>query len=415
MLIASISKLDWRRPFASKYFRYAGGYLAAKVAIFSLLGLVGQYLLTHKLTVNDYGLLVWVGTIIALLSPFGLPGISNSIAGAVAKGYDGNFRRGTWMEIIGGTLGGLVLLAFAAYYWIWLKDLTKAMIFLVAGVFGPGLWLDTQQCYWNGKRNFRALFWWSVPVRFLQLVATAAVLWYSTSPILVFFANTFIQVIANIGAAVGIIKYGNINNRNSEEFLSYGWVTNHLSILGTITSQIDKVLIGVFFSLEQLAIFAVGEMIYQYFYKLPKSFLDQIFIPRLAEMKLNEAATWVKKRQALIFIALVATLTLVGLAIPTAYNILFSTKYSKSVFYAYLYLANIVVSAPSLLVGATIRAHALKADVVVAQSIISITPLVLMVPFVLIWGLKGVVFARIAQNLVLSGYCYSLLQRWEKA
>jgi len=261
MLIASISKLDWRRPFASKYFRYAGGYLAAKVAIFSLLGLVGQYLLTHKLTVNDYGLLVWVGTIIALLSPFGLPGISNSIAGAVAKGYDGNFRRGTWMEIIGGTLGGLVLLAFAAYYWIWLKDLTKAMIFLVAGVFGPGLWLDTQQCYWNGKRNFRALFWWSVPVRFLQLVATAAVLWYSTSPILVFFANTFIQVIANIGAAVGIIKYGNINNRNSEEFLSYGWVTNHLSILGTITSQIDKVLIGVFFSLEQLAIFAVGEMI----------------------------------------------------------------------------------------------------------------------------------------------------------
>jgi O-antigen/teichoic acid export membrane protein len=60
--------------------------------------------LTHYLAREDYGLLVWVGTIIALLAPFGLPGISTSITGAVAKGYDGNFTRGTWLEMAGGGL-----------------------------------------------------------------------------------------------------------------------------------------------------------------------------------------------------------------------------------------------------------------------------------------------------------------------
>jgi len=207
---------DWRRPFASAYFRSAGSYLVLKLIIISLAGLAGQYLLTHFLAKEDYGLLIWVGTIIALLSPFGLPGISTSITGAVAKGYDGNFRKGTWLEMAGGTLGGLILIGFAGYYWYWEHEPTKALIFTVAGVLGPGLWLDTQQCYWNGKKNFKALFWWAVPVRIVQLFATVIVLYFSSNPFCVFGIQTIIQVVANIGASLGIMKFGGINNDYSK-------------------------------------------------------------------------------------------------------------------------------------------------------------------------------------------------------
>jgi len=138
---------DWRRPFASVYFRSASGYLAGKFLIVSLAGLANQYLLTHYLAVKDYGLLVWAGSILALLSPFGLPGISNSIVGAVAKGYDGNFRRGTWLEMLGGTFGGLVLLGLGSYYWFFVDNYPRALVCVVAGVLGPGLWLDTHLCY----------------------------------------------------------------------------------------------------------------------------------------------------------------------------------------------------------------------------------------------------------------------------
>lgn len=402
---------NWRRPFASTYFRSASSYLGLKLIIFSIAGLATQYLLTHYLAKEDYGLLVWVTTIIALLGPFGLPGISTSITGAVAKGYDGNFRRGTWLEMAGGTVGGLVLLGFAGYYWFWTHEPQKALIFVVAGVLGPGLWLDTHLCYWNGKKNFKAIFWWSVPVRLLQLLATAIVLYYSSDPVWVFGIQTVIQVAANIGAAVGIMKIGEINRETSKEYQSYGWFANGLYLLGSVTVQIDKLIIGILFGLEKLAIFAVGELIYNYFYKTPKSALDQIFLPRLAEMSLKDASFWIRKRQPFLVAGIFVIALLTGIILPMVYRSLFSAKYDESIFYAYLFLLNVIFSSPVLLVGAMMKAHGLKKESAIAQVIISITPLVLILPFAYWWGLKGVVFARIGQNIALSCYYYVFLKR----
>ena len=402
---------NWRRPFASAYFRSAGGYLGLKLVIFSIAGLAGQYLLTHYLAREDYGLLIWVGTIIALLAPFGLPGISTSITGAVAKGYDGNFTRGTWLKMAGGALGGLVLLGFAGYYWFWTHQETKALIFVVAGVLGPGLWLDTQQCYWNGKKNFKAIFWWSVPVRILQLLFTAVVLYYSSNPVWVFAVQTVIQVAANIGAAIGIMRIGGINKETSKDYQSYGWFANWLYLFGSITAQIDKLIVGIFFGLEKLAIFAVGELIYNFFFKTPKSILDQVFLPRLAEMKLKDASVWIRKRQPFLIFGILIVLLIITFLLPSVYRILFSTKYTESIFYAYLFLVNIFASTPVLLVGTMIKAHGLKKESAIAQAIISLTPVILIFPFAYLWGLTGIIFARIGQNLALSGYYYYFLRR----
>jgi O-antigen/teichoic acid export membrane protein len=93
------------------------------------------------------------------------------------------------------------------------------------------------------------------------------------------------------------------------------------------------------------------------------------------------------------------------------YRILFSAKYTESIFYAYLFLINIFASTPVLLVGAMIKAHGLKEESAIAQAIISLTPMVLIVPFAYLWGLTGIIFARIGQNLALSGYYYYFLRR----
>jgi O-antigen/teichoic acid export membrane protein len=402
---------NWRRPFASAYFRSASSYLGLKLAIFTLAGLAIQYLLTHNLAREDYGLLVWVGTIIAFLSPFGLPGISTSITGAVAKGYDGNFRRGTWLEMIAGTLGGLVLLGFACYYWFWTHEEIKALLFVVAGVLGPGLWLNTQQCYWNGKKNFKALFWWAVPVRLLQLLATAVVLYLSSNVVWVFSVQTIIQVVANIVAAVGIMKFGRINKRSSREYQSYGWFYSGLTCIGTIAAHLDKMIIGLFFGLESLAVFAVGQLIYTYFFSTPAIFLSQIFLPRLAEMEIDEAAKWIKKRQFYLIVGMVLIVLLLSIAIPVVYPFLFSQKYNESIYYAYLFLVCIVLGSPTFLVGSIIKAHAMKRETLTASSILTVAPLILLPVFSWIWGLTGIVAARGCTNLIISAYYLNLVRR----
>ncbi len=395
---------NWRRPFTSAYLRSASSYLGLKLAIFSLAGLASQYLLTHYLAREDYGLLVWAGTIIAVLGPFGLPGISTSITGAVAKGYDGNFRRGTWLEMLGGTLGGLVLLGFAGYYWFWMHEETKALIFVVAGVLGPGLWLDTHQCYWNGKKNFRALFWWAVPVRLLQLIGTAVILYYSSNPIWVFGIQTFIQVVANIGAAVGIMKIGGINQDALKEYQDFGWFSTNLYWIGTMVAYLDKVIIGAFFGLESLAVFAVGELLYTYFHKTPSSILSQIFLPRLAEMEVKQAARWIRERQKYLIGGILLTAGAIGIATPIVYPLLFSPKYGDSIFYAYLFLGCIVLASPSLLSGTLLKAKAMKKETMVGWSILCCTPLLFIPLLGWYFGITGIVLARALTNSAVSGY-----------
>lgn len=405
------TRINWRKPFASDYFRSAVGYLTIKLAIITLCGLVSQYFLTHYLIKEDYGVLIWIGTIMVLLNPFGLPGISTSIIGSVAKGFDGNFRRGTWLEMVGGTIGGVVLIGFGTYYWFWTHDDTKALIFVVAGVLGPGLWLDTHQCFWIGKKNFKALFWWAVPVRIFQLFTTVAVLIISPNPVLVFSMQTVIQVASNIGAAVGIMIFGKLNNEFSIKFQSYGWFSSFLYIFGTIGSQVDKVVIGTFFGLEKLAIFAVAELINYYLFKIPKNLFHQIFVPHFAEKSLKDGSRWIYKQLPFLFISTIILLFMVGISLPTVYKILFSSKYVDSIYYAHLFLINVLVSSPVLFVEALIKSHGLKKESAIAQIIISLIPLVLIFPFAFLWGLKGIVFVRIAQNITLSSYYYYFIRR----
>jgi O-antigen/teichoic acid export membrane protein len=411
--VAKSFLLNWRRPFASAYFRSASSYLGIRLIIITLAGLASQYLLTHYLAKGDYGLLVWVGTIIALLSPFfGLPGISTSITGAVAKGFEGNFSRGTWLEIAGGTVGGLVLFGFAGYYWFWTHEEIKALIFVVAGVLGPGLWMDTHQSYWNGKKNFKALFLWAVPVRLLQLIATATVLlYYSSNPLWVFGVQTVIQVAANLGAAFGIMKIGGVNKKTSKEYQSYGWFSTRLYWIGSFVSQLDKLIIGVFFGLESLAAFAVGELLYKYVYKTPSSFLSQIFLPRLAEMEIKQAARWIRNRQLYLISGIVLIAIVVGVAIPIVYPFLFSAKYNDSIYYAYLFLVGAALGSPTILCGTIIKSHAMKKETMLSWSILTITPLVLLPAFSWLWGLMGIIAVRGCTNLMISAYYLNVTRR----
>lgn len=395
---------NWRRPFASAYFRSAGSYLGIRVVIITLAGLASQCLLTNYLAKEDYGLLIWAAMILALLSPFGLPGISTSITGAVARGFDGNFSRGTWLEMVGGTVGGLVLFGIASYYWFWTQEETKALIFVVAGVLGPGLWLDTHQSYWNGKKNFKALFWWAVPVRLLQLVATTIVLLYSSNPVWVFSVQTVILVVANIVAAMGIMTVGSLNKEYSKEYQSYGWFYTGLSCIGNVTSQLDKIIIGVFFGLESLAVFAVGELIYKYFYNLPQSLLSQIFMPRLAEMEAKQAARWLKNRKLYLIGGTVLVVAVIGIATPTVYPLLFSAKYADSIFYVYLFLGCIVLGSPMFLSDTLLKAQAMKRETMIGWSIFCFTSTVFIPLFGFFFGVAGVVIARGVRNGATSAY-----------
>lgn len=349
-----------------------------------------------------------------MLSFLGLPGTSNSIVSAVSCGYEGNFRQGTWMQIKFGILGGIVLLCVAFYYNVIIGDNIKAVIFLIAGFLSFGLWMNSYQSYWNGKKNFKMLFKWDVICKILQVFTVFIILNVTLNPILIFCGLYIISAVGNLVATLSIVKFGKLNNRISTEYQSYGRFSNYLYIVGSIMYKMDRFIVGFFYNLDKLAVFTIGELIYTYLFQTPKGLLDQVFIPRLSQMSLQEAKIWVRRKQPYMFLSITFLLLIAWMVLPFIYKFLFSNKYEGSIYFANLYLLVVFASIPGLLVGAIFRSHALKKESAVGVAINSFIPLILIPIFIANWEIKGIIFARLAQNIILSFYFQLFLWRREE-
>lgn len=397
-----------------RYLQSAGGYIGMKTVIFSLTGLVSQFILTRAMSREDYGLLIWAGAIIGMLGPFGLPGISTSIVGAVAKGYEGNFRKGTILELATGSLGGVLLLGITAWYAYFSAEPPKAGIFLVAAILSPGLWLDTHLCLWNGRKNFKAMFWWPVSVRIAQFAGTAVTLCFTRNPVIVFAVQNILFATANVATALWLMRPDAANRNVLSSFSEFGWFSTKLYWIGGIAAYWDKLVTGHLFGLEALALVAVGELIYSYFYKTPSAFLSQVFHPKLAKMETRDAAAWIRGKQPALIGGTLAVCLAIGLVAPFAYPLLFSQKYGDSVVYVNLYLICVVLGSPGFLSGTLLKAHALKHETRNGWLITVIGTFALVPLLGATLGIKGVIYAKAAVNAAVSGYYLILLRRLAK-
>jgi O-antigen/teichoic acid export membrane protein len=399
----------------SSYFGSAAMFLALRTLVVGAAGLISQSLLAHALEREDFGSLVWAWTMISVLAPFGLPGISASITGAVARGCDRNFVRGSVLELLGGLCGGMVFIAMAMTYYFRHQEVLF-WIFIIAGVTCAGVWLDTPLSLWNGRKNFRAIFMYSTLLRLTQLAVLVAVLHIAPYPAVVFASQAGLAAAGNIGVFLYLKRVGRLNDEYSREFEAYGWRYTWLSLAGTLSSYMDKLIIGTFFGLKNLAVFAIGELLYSYVFKEPSYFVAQIFIPRLAQMKLCDAIHWVCARYWYLAGTFVAAAILAAFLLPYVYPLLFSVRYSESIYYGYVFLVGVAASSPTVLLGALLISHALKRETTFLSCFIATAPLVTVTFGVFVAGVPGVAWGRVAGYVVISiayiGLQFSLARRY---
>jgi O-antigen/teichoic acid export membrane protein len=237
----------------------------------------------------------------------------------------------------------------------------------------------------------------------VQLAALIVVLRHSQHPALIFGSQAAIAAIGNIGAFLYLIGRGGLNDKYSKDYESYGWHYTWLIIAGTLSSYIDKLVVGGLFGLKNLAIFAIGELIYSYVFKVPSNFVTQIFIPRLAQMELGEAIRWVRGRYWYLAGFFILLSGIAALLLPFVYSLLFTERYAEGVYYGYIFIAGIAASAPTVLLGALLKSHALKKETTILTLFISFVPLVTVTVGGLIAAVPGIAWGRVAGYAVISG------------
>jgi O-antigen/teichoic acid export membrane protein len=297
-----------------------------------------------------------------------------------------------------------VLLTLAAAY-LSRHQPTLFWIFLTAAVTIPGVLLDTPLAFWNGKENFRAMFRFSVGLRLVQLGMLVAVVRLAPHPVFIFASQAGVAAVGNLGAFFVLRRAAGLSQGYSKEFESYGWRYTWLTIAGTLSSYLDKLIVGGFFGFQNLAVFALGELLYSYVFKVPSGLVTQIFIPRLARMGLADAVSWVKRRYWYFAASFALAAGVAALALPVVFPLFFTSRYDNSIFFGYVFLAGVVASAPTVLLGALLKSQSLKEETTKLSLFITAVNLVTVTLGGLLGGVPGVAWGRVAGYAVISaGY-----------
>jgi|GEM_PF-3298080 len=384
----------------SKYFFSSAGYLGGKFVFFSLFALGSQYLLAHNLSIESYGVIVWANTILSTLGFLSLPGLSQSLVSAVSKGFLGNYALAFKEKLVFSSLGALVISGVAGYYF-YKGQQQLSLVMFFSSLFSFGLWMDLQEAFWNGKKEFKKIFLFSSGIKLLQLILLFVTFKFTSSVVVVFATQMFLGAFSNLAMSWHIARSYGANKPYSKEYHDYGKYLSWLGVLALTAGQVDKWVVKGIAGLNSLAVYAVGQLIYTYFMKVPAGIMASIFQPRLAGMSVRDAAKWLLVRQPIILFSLTCLVAVVALVLPFVYPVLFSEKYKGSIYYAYWFLACVAVSGPQMLIGTLLKAHTLKKEMFISQVLLSVAPF-LAIPFGFLWGLDGVIWSRFVGMLALS-------------
>jgi O-antigen/teichoic acid export membrane protein len=339
---------------------------------------------------GTYQYLLSLGTIVGA---FTLTGMNSAITRAVARGYEGTVNASIPFQLRWGLLPLLGSCALGAYYFLH-GNHTLGFGLILIGIFVPlNNALNSYGAWITGRKDFRSAFIFNLFTNLLFYPALILAAFFSKEALILLIANLLSQAVAlAVGYRLAEKKYRPNTDVDPDAF-SFG---GHLSIMGafgTVVSQIDNVLTFHLLGANALAIYSFATALPDRIASLVK-FIPSIALPKLATRDKAElrSSLWPKVLWALSASTIIALLYML---IARAFYTLFFPAYIASVPYSMLYALIIIPMIGGVFTSA-LTAHRSIRALYILNSIIPTLQLVCMIIGVLLFGLWGLIIAKIA-------------------
>ncbi len=353
----------------------------------------------HYLPKEIYGEYKYIISIGALLSTISLTGIGTAVAQSVARGYDGDLKKGFQMNLVwsaGFTLCAWIL----AGYYIVHNNTTLSLGMVSIGILTPfinsaGLYGS----YLTGKKEFVLRAFWSdlagnlLPSLFMLI--TVLITHNVIALVLIF-------CLANIGVDalfyIMTVKRIKPNEKTSPDMLSYAKHLSIMNIVSGISNNIDQVLLYHFVGPAQVAIYNFATAIPDQI-KGPAKMLDDMIFVKFANRDIKSIKSTMNNKFFWIFLVSVVIVALYILCAPFIFRFLFP-QYVSAVIYSQVFSLSILINA-LLPAQSFLSAHKKIREQYVVNILYAIFQIITIYLGIIYFGLWGVIVAR-----VLSRYFY---------
>lgn len=341
---------------------------------------------------EDYGIYQFILSAGSLLGALTLTGMNSAITQAVARNYEGTFKKSVRIQLKWGLITFSVATITALYYFL-NQNNTIAIGILIAGICIPILnSFNTYNAFLSGKKDFRMTFFLAQILNFSYYPILILSLFFVKNPTVLIFINLLINVIVSIISYCITLKIYPPNKNEDPTTISYGKHLSLASILNTLILQLDNILVFHYLGAVNLAIYAFSTNIPERVYSLTKS-VQAVALPKLSvQSRENLQKNILTKSTKFAAISLFIAIFYIVLA-PYIFKFLFP-QYVSSIFYSQIYMAMLVIVSFSIIPVTSLTAIKAKKEIYLYNIIGPILTIIIMFFMIKNYGLLGLILAR---------------------
>lgn len=284
------------------YFLGNGFWVVCRQMVGALSSLSVSVALAHLASQDVFGQYQFIFSVLSIVAILALPGLNTSLLQSVSRGNDGDYAVSVRKSFLWSIIGVPILAIIGLCYYVY-SNQSIGIGFLVASIFFPFFYSLN---LWDGFLQAKKLFRLTSIFSMFQSISSALLLlattyYFHASLSIMIFTYLAIHVLFNVFFIYKSLHHAE-NSKKDDSTIPFGLFLTKLSILGTIASNLDRVIIGMFISMETLSVYAVGTLFVIQVFELVKAFLSTV-APKIANN------TLVSRRNYLI-VALLSALAI---------------------------------------------------------------------------------------------------------
>lgn len=351
--------------------------------------------LSRFMSQEAFGMYKYILSLAAAISAFSFSGLGTAISQASAKNKDGIYTKGFKQGLIWSTPALIIGVGVGAYYvFMGNNQLGLAVLFTTI----TNLFLQSTLIWSNfliGKRLYKedginsTIYGTSI-----ALITIFATLWYP-SPFIV-------SVVYTAGAAlISFYLYKKTmrhvkNDELAKEEMSFGKQMSFLQIIGSLSTQADKLVIFHLLGVAPLAIYSVATALPQQL-RFGSKLISSLSLPKYSTQTIGSIKKSIHKQAFYVLIFSICCVVAYVLLSPYFFK-LFFPRYIEGIFLSQIFSLIFLVF-PITLYQQVLSSHRKIKSLAFIQTIAPITKIVSLLIFVPLYGLWGVLISVFIMEL----------------
>ena len=392
--------LHWSEKYVKTdmvYLARGGFWLTSGQAISSLSSLLLAIAFANLVPKEVYGTYQYALSLMGILTVFTLTGMNTAVTQAVARNFEGTLKKSFWVQMKWNLIMFSAASLGAIYYFVQGNKIL-AITLLIIGIFSPlSNSANTYSAFLNGKKDFADLTKYGIASNlFSGLIVFTAIL-LTKNPLWIIFVNIASTTAMNLFFYIRTIKKFKPNNQEDSQAITYGKHLSVMNILGTISSQIDSVLLFHFLGPVQLAVYTFAITPVEQIKGLVKNIMP-LSMPKFAEKEMGEIKKTLWDKMLILFLVLAAIAFIYVLAVPFIFKFLFP-KYVGAVRISQIFSLSLAAyfTLPLLSV---LQAHRKIKYLYLLNNILPILQILFLFLGIYFFGLMGAIIAQVLHRTI---------------